>query len=406
MGKRIIFFVITTICCSYFCLSSGRPEFPEIERRPQPLVFKRGELQKIPHYDPMNKHPWQIDLRHNDLSKLDLRRHFTSLIHASFDNKTLWPPAKNMPDSFQPVKILELGKDPGLDVRKLHSRGITGRGIGIAIIDQPSLVDHIEYKDRLLLYREINIDPSCCAQMHGPAVSSVLAGKSVGVAPGIDLYYFAAWPGVWIKDKKGGFEYDLNFYADTLKKVIDLNRRLPPGKKIRAAAIMMGFSEKRKGFTAMNEAITMATKEGIFVISCSLASTHGFKFNCLGRDPLADPNHVNSYSPGSYWKDRFFQGKTDADCLLFPMESRTLAGPAGPGDYAFCRVGGWSWVVPYIAGLYALSCQVKKDLTPAEFWKEALSTASFVKIKGGDTMFNLGPIVNPVALIDSLKKGH
>jgi hypothetical protein len=206
MGKRIISFVITMICCSYFCLSVAGPEFPKIERQPQPYVFKRGELQKIPHYDPMNKDTWQIDLRHNNLSKLDLKQHLTSLVHASFDNKTLWPPAKNMPDSFQPVKVLEMGKNPGLDIRKLHSRGITGRGVGIAIIDQPTLVDHIEYKDRLLLYTETNIEPTCCAQMHGPAVSSVLAGKSIGVAPGIDLYYFAAWPGVWSKDKKGGFE--------------------------------------------------------------------------------------------------------------------------------------------------------------------------------------------------------
>jgi hypothetical protein len=154
----------------------------------------------------------------------------------------------------------------------------------------------------------------------------------------------------------------------------------------------------------MNEAVTMATKEGIFVISCSLSSTHGFKFHGLGRDPFADPNHVDSYTPGSWWKDKFFQGKTEKDRLLFPMDSRTLAGPAGPGDYAFYRVGGWSWVVPYIAGIYALSCQVKKDLTPGEFWKKALSTASFIKIKKGDITYRLGPIVNPIALIDSLVK--
>ncbi len=404
MRKRIIFLVITIMCCSYFCLSFGGSELPKIERKPQPLDFKRGELQKFTQYDPMDKNPWQMDLRHYDLSKLDLSQQYPSLIQATFDYKTLWPPAKNMPGSFEPGKILELGKDPGLNVGKLHSRGITGQGISIAIIDQPTLVEHIEYKDRLLLYTEINIEPSCCAQMHGPAVCSVLAGKSIGVAPGIDLYYFAAWPGVWSKDKKGDFEYDLNFYADTLKKVIDLNRKLPSGKKIRAAAIMLGFSEKRKGFNAMIEAVNLAKKEGIFVISCSLDLTYGFKFHGLGRDPLADPNNIDSYTPASWWKDSFFQGKADTDRLLFPMDSRTLAGPTGPGDYAFYRMGGWSWVVPYIAGIYALGCQVKPDLAPAVFWKKALSTGSFIDIKRGDMTYRLGPIVNPVALIDSLVK--
>ena len=54
---------------------------------------------------------------------------------------------------------MELGKDPGLGVRQLQAQGITGSGVGIAIIDQPMLVDHQEYASRLKLYEEINIDP-------------------------------------------------------------------------------------------------------------------------------------------------------------------------------------------------------------------------------------------------------
>jgi hypothetical protein len=405
MKKTIIFLIITIVCISYSCLSSESPEFPKIERKPPAHVFKRGELKKLPRYDPKVLNLWQVDLRHTDVSRLDLRDQLPSLSNASFDKKTIWPPVKNMPASFQPEKVLEMGKDPGLGVRKLHARGITGRGVSIAIIDPPSLVEHIEYKDRLMLYSEINIEPSCFAQMHGPAVSSVLAGKSIGVAPGVDLYYFAAWPGVWsYKDNKGDFQYDLGFYADALKEVIALNRKLPPGKKIRAVAIMFGFNEKRKGYAAMMEALAMAKKEGIFVISCSSSETHGFKFHGLGRSPFADPNRVDSYCPPAWWEDKFFQGKMEKDLLLFPMDSRTFAGPAGAGDYAFYRNGGLSWVVPYVAGLYALCRQVKKDITPVEFWEKALSTASFTDIRKGDKTYRFGPIVNPVGLIDSFVK--
>jgi hypothetical protein len=36
----------------------------------------------------------------------------------------------------------------------MHAQGITGQGVGIAIIDNPLLVDHEEYAGRLRLYEE------------------------------------------------------------------------------------------------------------------------------------------------------------------------------------------------------------------------------------------------------------
>jgi hypothetical protein len=39
---------------------------------------------------------------------------------------------------------MELGKDPGLNVRALHEQGITGERIGIGVIDMALLTDHSE----------------------------------------------------------------------------------------------------------------------------------------------------------------------------------------------------------------------------------------------------------------------
>ena len=36
--------------------------------------------------------------------------------------------------------------------------------------------------------------------MHGPAVASLLAGKTIGVAPDANIYY-AAWPS-WLEDSR------------------------------------------------------------------------------------------------------------------------------------------------------------------------------------------------------------
>ena len=48
--------------------------------------------------------------------------------------------------------LLEECKDPGLGVRSLQARGITGRGVNVAILDQPLLTDHPEFADRIAAY--------------------------------------------------------------------------------------------------------------------------------------------------------------------------------------------------------------------------------------------------------------
>jgi hypothetical protein len=44
----------------------------------------------------------------------------TDLIYANFDSKTQWPLSDKMPADFDWQKIMEIGKEPGLGVRKLH----------------------------------------------------------------------------------------------------------------------------------------------------------------------------------------------------------------------------------------------------------------------------------------------
>lgn len=58
--------------------------------------------------------------------------------------------------------------------------------------------------------------------------------------------------------------------------------------------------------------------------------------------------------------------------------------------------------MPYIAGVYALACQVKPDISPEEFWSLALETGESRNIELPDKNYN-GKIINPVNLIDALK---
>lgn len=71
-------------------------------------------------------------------------------------------------------------------MRQLHQKGITGQGISIAIVDQTLLVDHVEYRDRVLYYDDFGTGKS--SSMYGPTVASIAVGKTTGVAPAANLF--------------------------------------------------------------------------------------------------------------------------------------------------------------------------------------------------------------------------
>ncbi len=351
----------------------------------------------IPPLAPDASDPFELDLRGMDLSYLDMRHSGAVLSYALFDNRTIWPPSDRMPPDFDPERILELGRNPGLGVRSLHAQGITGRGVSIAIIDQPLLVDHQEYADRVRLYRETDgLDKlQESPALHGTAVASLAAGKTIGVAPEADLYYFAV---AYHYDP----EPDFARLAAVIREVLEVNEQLPPENKIRAIAVQRGWMGPEKGLTELRQAIKEASEANMFVITSSLEQTHGFDFQGLGRPFLADPDVFESYEPGIFWARDFYGSSTQ---LLIPMDSRTLAGPDAPDHYNFSAIGGVSWSIPYIAGMYALAVQVDPDITPDQFWSLAMDTGRTIEAKRpqSNQSFNMGPILDPVALIEALQ---
>ena len=375
-----------------------------ISRKPDSTVFRMGKLDSIPKYNGNSTMPFERDLINYDPSGLDLRNNLIELLHSDFDSKTNWP--KSIPDGFNPDSIMELGKNPGLNVRKLHELGITGKGVGIAIIDKALLVDHIEYRDQLRMYEEIHGLRNERASMHGPAVASIAVGRTVGVAPEADLYFISSDDGtIFNRIKYILFKNrDINpkWRVKSIYRVLEINRTLPLDKKIRVLSISSG--SYRRNFL---KAIEDAGKEGLFVISSSLSYPHNLRFSGLGRDCLTDPDNILSYFPGSFWSNTFYKSpdnfKIDSK-LMVPMDSRCTASQSGKSSYAFYSLGGLSWSIPYIAGLYALACQVKPSVIPQEFWNKALETGDEIKIEKNNKVYKLGKIVNPVKLIESLKE--
>jgi hypothetical protein len=306
------------------------------------------------------------------LAKLDLRDQLKAIDKFTFDSRTVWP-LRISCRRIRSSQLLEEGKNPGLGVRKLHAAGIDGKGVGIAIIDQPLLKDHEEYKDRIVTYTEVDTE-GAGPQMHGPAVASIAVGKKCGVAPGASLYYFAVPSWKWSKNEP---------WAEQLERIIEVNRTLTGTPKIRVVSISLGAFSERPNPARWNEAVRKAEENNILVVTCDPQS---LRLATLKRlESRSDPGAAD-YVRG------VFGYPTGALCV--PAANRTLASFRGPQLYTYDRTGGLSWTVPYLAGVSALAWQVDPSIKPQDMLELLKRTTA--KTPAGN-------VVNPVAVIEAVK---
>lgn len=347
-----------------------------------------------------------LDIRSIDCSDKDLSGYNPEKI--SFDYGTEFPKdITKMPKDFDTEWILDVHRNPGLNVRKLHEMGIDGSGVSMAIIDQ-KLAPHWEYNDNLTWYEEIlfdehNLKTGPQGEMHGSAVSSIAVGKTVGVAPKAKLYYFAADLSDGIpSDKKPETDEDKTnlrtsqYYARALSEILDINRHLPDNEKIVVVSVSAAPAWSRNP-ELWNRVLEQAKKEGVFVTTTRIEEEYGLIDNGVNRDLFGDPNDPNSYSQ-TYWQlGRNPSVEIQKNTLCFPMDHRTTAAPNGFDHYVHYADGGWSWMKPFEAGMYVLAKQVKPSVTPEEFFKIGLETGTYSERAKC-------VLVNPVALIEALRK--
>jgi len=343
------------------------------------------------------------DVRSCDLSALDLRSAAEDVACLSFDDRTSWPLADRMPAGIDPEAVLAKNANPGLGLRQLHQQGVTGRGVGIAIIDRSLLVEHQEYARQLRWYEDLaglrsTLDPSfeVPAQMHATAVASLALGRTVGVAPEADLFF------IGMEEDPRDLFLATHFFAQGIRRFVEINRHLPADRKIRAIAISMGWGPECPGYADVAAATDEAAREGIALFAVFVnGDSEG-----LGRPPGSDPDRFDSYQPAARWADELFGGMIRPDHIWVPVDTRTVASPTGPRDRTFFRWGASSWMPPYLAGAYALAAQVDPTITRERFMELARATGRITTVQRAGRSHSLGPILDPAALIAALRAGR
>jgi hypothetical protein len=267
---------------------------------------------------------------------------------------------------------LERAKDPGLGVRALHTQGVTGAGVAVAIIDGQMRLDHEEYARAVAHYEELDDFAGRPFEAHGPAMASLLVGRTVGVAPESDLHYFA-----------------LDFarvtpacLAAAIDRVVERNRELAANERVRLLSISTGFGGEPQVVAA---AIARALDDDVFVLLTNFPVDWvdpPLAIRSLGCSPWRDCDDPASFdlSPGevAYWRSEGVtaaaalaarsarDAEGDLVTLYAPANRRTLAGPRHARHYALDVEGGDSEWAPYLSGVLALALQAEPDLRASD----------------------------------------
>jgi len=376
-----------------------------------------------------------MDFRGQDLSASDFKEMADLFPTFTFDSATQWPSAEKMPSGVEPGKLTEDGKYLGLGLSDLHSQGITGKGVSVAVIDKPILEDHEEFPDNLV-YIEVQENHPNAERLHfhGAAVAGILAGKH-GVAPGSRLYYFA------VPDDLDPYAR----YAEAMDRLLEVQKTLKDAEKIRVVAVAYSIDpyEFGEGAAKLREAIRKAEEQGIIIVypgmggleftgagclpgkdrdkpenyqlwswtwakgeviakaaKANLTSWEAFRkelIRLLTQDPdldslQAEAIHTYIYLTAIYkdsvpFKEWFSaaaktasapepkEAKEWSGVLAVPCDYLTVPDVNGRNSYTYYGAGGLSWSVPYVAGLLALGLQVNPNATSEGLFNALRDTA-------------------------------
>ena len=405
-------------------------------RKPEPEVAKSLDDIRV------GSHPGIKDARGYDISSLKLTKE--ELLNLCIDKTTI------LSDEQRAIidEYTEKMKDPGLGIRALHEQGFTGKGVKMAIIDQP-LGEHQEYSSNIAEHNDVNATEVgwTKASMHGAAVTSIAVGKNTGVAPEASVNYYSAvnlstdpkdiefYRANLLKEIENNKEIDgmerylaylkeqletcdskkgvlsNRSYVDAINQILDKNEKLPKKERVSVVSISWGFDRFAPGYEELQEALARAKEQGVFIISTAIDQHYTFKDqqgNILpmettgaNRNPQADPNDPKSYEAGAFWKGEKF-AENENNLLLVPMDHRTVADFTDDNSYRYeGNDGGMSWSTPWLAGIYVLAKQANPNITPEEFWKVALETSD--ECRNNDDNAYVGRMINPQKIIETIR---
>ena len=318
------------------------------------------------------------------------------LKHLSFDRESFKNfPIENLPTGWNPDEIFELGKDPGMNIRKMNEMGYTGKNITVSVIDTP-IIKHSDIESSIVGYEVMNnaLALNMPADFHGQATSGILCGDETGIAPDSKLVYFAS-------------QDNLHDGLQALRRILEINQNAEqnnqPENKIRVVSLSWGFNEGKEGYEEFRSLLKELYDNGVFVLTADFnmvdESITGGKFARCTLEKRNQQNNPNDYENLTPILD--IPGHPESTLFVL-CGDKTVASATNPSSFRHDSKGSTSWSVPTLAGIYtcALQCADENNinLTPKMFWDYAYKTGRDVSDNGEF----VGKAIDAGALINAM----
>lgn len=279
----------------------------------------------------------------------------------------------------KPKELIEYAKEPPMGIKYLHSNGVSGEGVNVAVIDQPLAINHPEYDGKIASYKKFCPEgyQMKVSSMHGPAVVSLLAGETIGVAPKVNVFYAATPP--WLGDAI--------YEIQAVKWIVEINKTLPENQKIKFISVSAApdVPEVRpKNSDKWIKCVEEAKKEGICVVDCSECNrfvTAGYVEPTTGEFCYGFPDKP--------------MVRPQVGEVHVPNSVRTVAESYDNENfgYTYCGKGGLSWGIPYAVGVLCLGQQVNPNLSAFELKEMLIESAS-----------KNGCVIDPKSFLEMVKE--
>ena len=260
----------------------------------------------------------------------------------------------------------------------LRRHGLTGRGVGIAVIDS-GVTSDVEFGRRLVMGPDFTADAGTTDEGrdhtgHGTHLAGIAAGAQTGVAPGAHV----------ISIKAAGRDGD----TDVRGVIAAIDWTVAHRHELSIGVLLLAFgADQRRGRDPLAAAVARAWRAGIVVVTSAGNS---------GSDaPLSTPAHIDEVLTvagaelvDGRWSLCEFSDRGVAGCRPdVAAPGRSIVGPVAPRSGAeaapdtsfvaegFVKGSGTSQAAAVAAGAVALLLEADPSLTPDEI-KQVLSVSA------------------------------